>query len=67
MLRADHQRIDPKRRQIDAKKRQFGDSTWKEQEYKHRLNFYTLPPTAEISLEDFEEYAINRLKSESSL
>jgi len=65
MLRADHQRIDPKRRNVlDPKKRQFAQSTWKEQEYNHRLNFYILPPTAEISLEEFEEYAINRLKSE---
>lgn len=57
--------FNPKRRQ-DPKKSQFSKQPeWQTQEYSHRLNFYTLPPTAEISLEQFEEFAINRLKSMS--
>ena len=30
--------------------------------YPHRLQFYTLPPTDDISLEDFETMAVDRLK-----
>ncbi|KAF8455045.1 eukaryotic and archaeal DNA primase, large subunit-domain-containing protein [Kalaharituber pfeilii] len=30
--------------------------------YPHRLNFYSTPPTAEISLEQFEQWAIHRLR-----
>ncbi|KAK6351550.1 hypothetical protein TWF718_004709 [Orbilia javanica] len=30
--------------------------------YPHRLNFYTVPPKEEISLEEFEQWAIDRLK-----
>lgn len=63
MLRADHARVDPKRRAvINPKKSQFASTTYEQQEYKHRLNFYTVPPTADITLEEFEEWAINRLK-----
>lgn len=63
MQRTSFTRIDPKRRaDVDFKKRQFAKPTWREQEYKHRLNFYILPPTAEITLEEFEEWAIARLK-----
>lgn len=65
MQRTSFTRIDPKRRaDVDFKKRQFAKPTWREQEYKHRLNFYILPPTAEITLEEFEEWAIARLKGE---
>ncbi|KAL1645227.1 DNA primase subunit pri2 [Diplodia intermedia] len=68
MQRTSFTRIDPKRRaDVDHKKRQFAKPTWREQEYKHRLNFYTLPPTAEITLEEFEEWAIARLKVLSEL
>jgi DNA primase large subunit len=66
MLRADYSRIDPKRRAvIDPDKNKFATSTgkFKQQQYEHRLNFYNDPPTAEITLEEFEEWAINRLKS----
>lgn len=28
----------------------------------HNLQFYKIPPTGEISLQEFEEYAIDRLK-----
>ncbi|KAF8441975.1 eukaryotic and archaeal DNA primase, large subunit-domain-containing protein [Terfezia claveryi] len=30
--------------------------------YPHRLNFYTVPPTSEITLDQFEQWALNRLK-----
>jgi DNA primase large subunit len=63
MLKREFSRIDAKRRNVvDPNKRQFGETLWEEQSYPYRLNFYVLPPTAEISLEEFEEYAINRLK-----
>ncbi|KAF2095737.1 DNA primase, large subunit [Rhizodiscina lignyota] len=63
MLRQEFNRVDPKRRNnIDYKKRQFAQANFELQEYKHRLNFYAIPPTAEITLEEFEEWAINRLK-----
>jgi DNA primase large subunit len=66
MIRSEYARVDPKRRNVlDPKKKQFAQAVWQQQEYKHRLNFYTLPPTAEISLEQFEEWAINRLKGRS--
>lgn len=64
MIRQDAHRIDPKRRAvIDPKKRQFATPTYKQQDYAHRLNIYEIPPTAEITLEQFEQWAIDRLKS----
>lgn len=64
MIRSDPNRIDPKRRNtVDYKKKQFANATFKQQEYRHRLNFYQLPPTAEITLEQFEQWAIDRLRS----
>lgn len=64
MIRSD-QRVDPKRRQgIDHKKKQFAVANYKQLDYPHRLNFYTLPPTAEITLEEFEQWAIDRLRSQ---
>jgi DNA primase large subunit len=63
MLRRDQTRLDAKRRNVvDPNKKQFGETLWEEQSYPTRLNFYIRPPTAEISLEEFEEYAIIRLK-----
>lgn len=63
MIRQDFQRIDPKRRAIlDHKKKQFATPAYKQQDYPHRLNFYDVPPTAEITLEEFEQWAIDRLK-----
>lgn len=63
MIRQDFHRIDAKRRSnLDPKKKQFAQPIFQHHEYQHRLNFYTLPPTAEITLEEFEEWAINRLK-----
>ena len=34
--------------------------------YAHRLQLYRQPPTEEISLEDFEKFAIERLKGKQS-
>ncbi|PWN48323.1 DNA primase large subunit [Violaceomyces palustris] len=30
--------------------------------YQHRLNFYSTPPTSEVTIEEFETWAIDRLK-----
>jgi DNA primase large subunit len=63
MIRPDYSRVDPKRRaRIDPKKTQFPTEETPKEDYKHRLNFYALPPTSEITLEEFETWAINRLK-----
>jgi DNA primase large subunit len=62
MLRQDFNRIDPKRRNvIDYRKKQFADPQSKESSYPHRLNFYVEAPTTEITLEQFEQWAIDRL------
>lgn len=64
MLRSDYNRIDPKRRNVvDHRKKQFAEATYKEQKYPQRLNFYTDAPTADITLEQFEQWAIDRLRS----
>jgi DNA primase large subunit len=64
MIRNTTERIDPKRRNVlSHRKKQFADPTYKQQEYPYRLNFYEIPPTAEITLEQFEQWAIDRLKS----
>lgn len=34
--------------------------------FPHRLNFYTAPPLEEITLEDFETWAIDRLRGASA-
>ncbi|KAK7995976.1 hypothetical protein PG991_015443 [Apiospora marii] len=63
MLRQDFNRIDPKRRNVvDHRKKQFADPGYKETAYPHRLNFYAVPPTADITLEQFEQWAIDRLR-----
>ncbi|KAI5458465.1 eukaryotic and archaeal DNA primase, large subunit-domain-containing protein [Mariannaea sp. PMI_226] len=63
MLRQDFNRIDPKRRNVvDHRKKQFAVPLYKDQEYPHRLNFYTEAPTADITLEQFEQWAIDRLR-----
>ncbi|KAL8963339.1 MAG: hypothetical protein Q9193_000385 [Seirophora villosa] len=63
MIRHESNRIDPKRRAtIDYKKKQFASATYAQQEYPHRLNIYQIPPTAEIRLEEFEQWAIDRLR-----
>ncbi|KAK3177417.1 DNA primase subunit pri2 [Lecanicillium sp. MT-2017a] len=63
MLRQDYNRIDPKRRNvIDHRKKQFATPQYRDAEYKTRLNFYSEPPTADITLEQFEQWAIDRLR-----
>ncbi|KAI9675112.1 MAG: hypothetical protein M1817_001520 [Caeruleum heppii] len=63
MIRQDSSRIDAKRRAtLDHKRKQFATPNYKTSEYPHRLNFYTVPPTAEITLEQFEQWAIDRLR-----
>jgi DNA primase large subunit len=56
-------RFDIKRKRIDHKKTQFATATYQENEYPHRLSLYDVPPTQEISLEEFETWAIDRLRS----
>lgn len=63
MFRQDFNRIDPKRRHVDPRKQQFVERVYKDQQYPHRLNFYAVPPTADITLEQFEQWAIDRLRS----
>ncbi|KAJ9134658.1 DNA primase large subunit [Pleurostoma richardsiae] len=63
MIRQDFNRIDAKRRNVlDHRKKQFADPAYKETQYPHRLNFYSTPPTADITLEQFEQWAIDRLR-----
>ncbi|KAI2621006.1 DNA primase, large subunit [Hypomontagnella submonticulosa] len=63
MFRQDSSRIDSKRRHnVDHRKQQFAEVTYKETQYLHRLNFYETPPTADITLEQFEQWAIDRLR-----
>ena len=63
MLRQDFNRIDPKRRStLDHRKKQFAEASYKETKYPHRLNFYVDAPTADITLEQFEQWAIDRLR-----
>lgn len=63
MLRPDYNRYEPKRRNVvDHRKKQFADPAFKPSDYPHRLNFYARPPTADIKLEEFEQWAIDRLK-----
>ncbi|QIW98241.1 hypothetical protein AMS68_003759 [Peltaster fructicola] len=63
MLAVSSQRIDAKRRAtVDPRKRQFASEKYDKEEYEHRMNFYTIPPTGDIALENFEEWAIARLK-----
>ena len=64
MIRAEA-RFDTKRARLEHKKKQFATATYKEQTYPYRLSFYDVPPTAEISLEEFETWAIDRLRSKS--
>lgn len=63
MIRTQAPRVPPsKKQQIDYKKRQFAHATWQTAEYGHRMSFYTLPPTAEVTLEEFELWGLARLK-----
>jgi DNA primase large subunit len=55
-------RVDVKRRHLDSRRKQFANVVYKELDYPQRLNFYEIPPTAELSLEEFETWAIDRLR-----
>lgn len=63
MIKQEFLRIDAKRRANgNHRQKQFVTPQYKEVDYKHRLNFYTTPPTADITLEQFEQWAIDRLR-----
>lgn len=66
MFRQEFNRVDAKRRHVDHRKKQFVDEVRKEPEYDYRLSFYEKPPTADITLEQFEQWAIDRLRSKSN-
>ena len=67
MIRQSHNRADPKRRStLNHSKKQFARATYQTQEYQFRLNLYQTPPTAEITLEQFEQWAIDRLRSKAA-
>ncbi|KAK4634095.1 hypothetical protein CLAFUW4_01969 [Fulvia fulva] len=55
-------RMSGKKRAFEPRKAQFQKATWQEQEYAHRMNFYVIPPTGHVTLEEFEEWGIARLK-----
>ncbi|KAK9456533.1 eukaryotic and archaeal DNA primase, large subunit-domain-containing protein [Dipodascopsis uninucleata] len=40
----------------------FGKQVIREQDYPDRLNLYSVPPLAEITLDQFEEWALDRLR-----
>lgn len=63
MQRRQETRIDAKRRTtIHHGKKQFAAPEYKAVEYRHRLNFYETAPTQDITLEQFEQWAIDRLR-----
>ena len=67
MIRNDYSRSETKRRGlIDHRKQHFAEAKYEKLSYPHRLNFYTTPPTEDISLEQFEQWAIDRLRGTSS-
>jgi hypothetical protein len=62
-MRQEFTRAAPKRRTaLDPRKKQFSTATFQNVEYEHRLSFYAVPPTADITLEQFEQWAIDRLR-----
>lgn len=63
MFSSNYNRVDPKRRaNLDHRTKQFADPTYANTTYPHRVNFYAVPPTADITLEQFEQWAIDRLR-----
>lgn len=63
MIRSGQDRIEAKRRgEISHKKQQFKEAKFEKLNYPHRLNFYSTPPTEDITLEQFEQWAIDRLR-----
>ena len=56
-----------KQRLTDSRRKHFGGAAnFKPIDYPHRLNFYITPPTAEITLDQFEQWAIDRLRGHHS-
>lgn len=55
------------KRQLLPRRTQFTEAKWEPTTYPFRLSLYNLPPTADISLEQFEDFAISRLKILSEL
>jgi DNA primase large subunit len=63
MIRQDFNRVEAKRRNVlDYRKKQFADPSYKEAQYSTRLSIYAEPPTSDITLEQFEQWAIDRLR-----
>ncbi|RKF64229.1 putative DNA primase large subunit [Erysiphe neolycopersici] len=63
MIRQDFSRIDSKRRaKLSHRKKPLEAPKFRNLNYSHRLNFYIIPPTGEITLEQFEQWAIDRLR-----
>ncbi|CCU80180.1 DNA primase large subunit [Blumeria hordei DH14] len=63
MIRQEFTRPNAKRRpKINHRNKQFETPSSQYLDYKHRLNFYIYPPTADITLEQFEQWAIDRLR-----
>ena len=61
MIRQDANRVDSKRKALNAARKQFAAKAV-EGEYSHRLNFYRDAPKGDITLEQFEQWAIDRLR-----
>ncbi|EMC94594.1 hypothetical protein BAUCODRAFT_35825 [Baudoinia panamericana UAMH 10762] len=56
-------RIDAKKRAVlDRRRQEFVTTKWQAEAYPHRMNMYPIPPLDDITLEQFEEWAIARLK-----
>ncbi|RPA78724.1 DNA primase large subunit [Ascobolus immersus RN42] len=64
MFRQDTPTAPKKYRALDTRKANVRQSAaqWASSDYPHRLNFYNIPPTAEVTLDEFEQWAIDRLK-----
>jgi len=67
MIRQDPNRVAVNRRAaLNPARKQFATKTV-EGEYTHRLNFYKDAPKGDITLEQFEQWAIDRLRGLFSL
>lgn len=55
-------RIDSRKRATIHRRQQFPKAEFAELDYPHRMNFYITPPTGDVTLEQFEEWGIARLK-----
>lgn len=67
MIRQNMDRIEVKRRgNIAPRQKQFVQPIYKDLSYDFRLNFYANAPTKDITLEEFETWAIDRLRGMSN-